>query len=345
MSFSSSNILRNQSIHKQLSNCQFIAKYAEYEGGNESLYYCDSKDTDVLQSGLCIYHEKDYLEGSSFHGTPEPMDAAKREERVREGLMAKINHSKANKETLICIGYFLPNIKIEGDFTKPVYFSFANFQRIDFRSASFSGETNFSSAAFSGRTDFRRTTFSWIDNHPQPGNPNALLIPSMNHSTFGEKMSSRAIFMIYKRYKTDFFPRLLKDPNLPLEDKQKIKELLEKPWNPYIKRHSALTEKSKVLKEHTLRQHAGWSPRSQTHMKYLHYYGNESSESLLEAYGIVTKNQQLSDTLRSKICPNCNESANKPDAKFCTKCRMVLTYDAYTETLEKQQEKNQKLVD
>ncbi len=42
--------------------------------------------------------------------------------------------------------------------------------------------------------------------------------------------------------------------------------------------------------------------------------------------------------LRPKQCPNCNEP-NKPDGKFCAKCRMVLTYDAYNETLEKEQEK------
>ena len=71
--------------------------------------------------------------------------------------------------------------------------------------------------------------------------------------------------------------------------------------------------------------------------KYLHYFGNESSESLLEAYGIVPKDQQI-DQMRPKQCPNCNEP-NKPDSKFCSKCRMVLTYDAYGETLEKQQEK------
>ncbi len=175
----------------------------------------------------------------------------------------------------------------------------------------------------------------WIDSHPQPGNPNALLIPSLNHSTFGRKMSQRAIYMIYKRYKTDFFPRLLEDPNAPPEDKNKIKELLKNPWNPFIRRHSALTEKSKILKEHTLRQHAGWSPRSQMHMKYLHYYGNESSESLLESYGIITKNQQLSKEL-PRVCPNCNESTNKPDAKFCSKCRTVLSYDCVE---EKQHEK------
>jgi hypothetical protein len=121
------------------------------------------------------------------------------------------------------------------------------------------------------------------------------------------------------------------------EDKQKIVELLKKPWNPYIRRHSALTEKSTILKEHVLRQHAGWSPGSQMHLKYLHYFGNESNESLLEAYGIVAAGKQI-DQLRPKQCPNCSEP-NKPDSKFCAKCRMVLTYDAYSETIEEKQQK------
>ena len=119
------------------------------------------------------------------------------------------------------------------------------------------------------------------------------------------------------------------------EDKPKIKELLKKPWNPYILRHSSLTEKSKILKEHILRQHAGWSIGSQMPQKYLHYFGNESNESLLEAYGIVKSGQQI-DQLRPKQCPNCMEP-NKTDSKFCAKCRMVLTYDAYSETIEEKQ--------
>jgi integrase/recombinase XerD len=172
--------------------------------------------------------------------------------------------------------------------------------------------------------------------HSQPSNPNAILICSMK-KTLGRIMTTHYLFDIYSRYKKEFFPRLLDNPNVPHEDKQKIKELLKKPWNPYIRRHSALTEKSKILKEHVLRQHSGWSISSQMPQKYLHYYGNESSESLLEAYGIVPKDQQI-DQLRPKQCPNCSEP-NKTDSKFCAKCRMVLTYDAYNETLEKQQEK------
>jgi hypothetical protein len=127
-------------------------------------------------------------------------------------------------------------------------------------------------------------------------------------------------------------------PDVLPEDKPKIEQLLKKPWNPYVRRHSALTEKSKILKEHILRQHAGWSTGSQMPQVYLHYFGNESSDNILEAYGIMPKDQQV-DQLKFKQCPNCNEP-NKPDSKFCAKCRMVLSYDAYEETVDNKQEKD-----
>jgi hypothetical protein len=91
------------------------------------------------------------------------------------------------------------------------------------------------------------------------------------------------------------------------------------------------------LKEHILRQHAGWSIGSQMPQKYLHYFGNESSESILQAYGILPKDQQI-DQLRPKQCPNCMEP-NKSDSKFCANCRMLLTYDAYSKTIEERQTK------
>ena len=177
--------------------------------------------------------------------------------------------------------------------------------------------------------------------HPQPGNPTAIFLCG-NRKSLGKAIRIHTIEFIYRQYKKELFPKLLDGPNVPPEDKQKIKELLKKPWNPYIRRHSALTEKSTILKEHVLRQYAGWSPRSQMHLKYIHYFGNEACESLLEAYGIVTKNQKLTDALRPKQCPNCNEP-NKPDSKFCAKCRMVLTYDAYNETRENAQQKDDEI--
>ena len=57
-----------------------------------------------------------------------------------------------------------------------------------------------------------------------------------------------------------------------------------------------------------------------------------------------TNSRRLLVVLRSKQCPNCNESNNR-ESKFCAKCRMVLTYDAYNETLEGQKQKEGELDD
>ena len=176
--------------------------------------------------------------------------------------------------------------------------------------------------------------------HPQPTNPNSPLICGTGKG-LGRHIKASRIARIYSVYRKQIFPKLLESPNVLPEDKPKIRELLKKPWNPYIRRHSALTEKSTILKEHVLRQHAGWSAGSKMHLKYLHYFGNESNESLLEAYGIVVSGQQI-DQLRPKQCPNCSEP-NKPDSKFCNKCRMIMSYDAYAETLEEKQQKDSEL--
>ena len=179
--------------------------------------------------------------------------------------------------------------------------------------------------------------------HPHSSNLDAPLFAGTRKS-LGRPIGLSYIRMTYSNYKKDLFPRLLQSANcLPPADVQRIRELLRKPWNPYIRRHSSLTQKSKYLKEHILRQHAGWSPRSQMHLKYVHYFGNESSESILQEYGILPKDNQELDLLKPKQCPNCNEP-NRPDQKFCAKCRMVLTYDAYNETLESEKQKQDRLI-
>jgi hypothetical protein len=182
----------------------------------------------------------------------------------------------------------------------------------------------------------------WSDQHPQRNNPEAYFICSHDRKAFAKQMSLKGLQYIYKQYSKKYFPRLLNDPTISKEDKRKIEDLLKKPWNLYIRRHSSLTQKSKYLKENILRQHAGWSPRSQMHLKYVHYFGNESSESILQEYGILSKDNQETNILRPKQCPNCNE-LNRPDQKFCVKCRMVLTYDAYSETVEEKQTKDKQI--
>ena len=127
---------------------------------------------------------------------------------------------------------------------------------------------------------------------------------------------------------------MLEDESIPEFDKSLIRNMLTKPWNLYVFRHSALTEKSQILKEHVLRDHAGWTMSSKMPQVYIHYFGTESSKSILETKGIIKKNdEEKFDILKSRDCPNCKES-NKPDSKFCIKCKMVLTYDSYSKTLE-----------
>ncbi len=176
--------------------------------------------------------------------------------------------------------------------------------------------------------------------HPQPGNPDAGFF-SGTKRRFGQTITVGRLNCLYRHLKLDFFPKLLTSPDVPVEDKQKIRSLLKKPWNPYIRRHTGLTEKSKKIPG-LLTQYAGWTSDSKMPAKYLHHFANESSNSLLAAYGIVTKDNQLLDLLKPKQCPNCNEP-NKPDSRFCAKCRMVLTYDAYNETVESQKEKEDEL--
>jgi integrase len=172
----------------------------------------------------------------------------------------------------------------------------------------------------------------WVAHgHPTGTNKDSWLFVSVTHSSFGIKLRHDGLLSRYQYYyKTRYFPNLLNDNTVPEPDNAIIRNMLTKPWNLYIFRHSALTEKSQILTESTLRDHAGWTSTSKMPAVYLHYFGTESAKKLLEAKGIIKHGNQNIHVLKSKPCPNCQE-ANKPDAKFCLKCKMILTYDAYEE--------------
>lgn len=183
----------------------------------------------------------------------------------------------------------------------------------------------------------------WLQDHPLRNNPEAALFLSVGDSNFGRPITRDGLWWHFaKHYRTKYFPRLLMEKSIPATDKEYIKSMLAKPWNLYIFRHSALTQKSQILKESTLRDHAGWTMSSKMPQVYLHYFGTESSNSLLEAYGIIKHSQKQIEILKSKACPNCNEP-NKPEERFCFNCKMVLTYDAYKDTLNGEQSKEQQL--
>lgn len=180
----------------------------------------------------------------------------------------------------------------------------------------------------------------WLQDHPTSVNNDSWLFVGGSHNNYAQRLSEDGLYSRYiYYYKNSYFPKLIQDETVSPRDKSYIKTMLMKPWNLYIFRHSALTEKSQILKESTLRDHAGWTYTSKMPQVYIHYFGNESSNSLLEAYGVKNNTGTTVKLFKPKLCPNCSEP-NKPESKFCAKCRMVLTFDAYNETVEEKRLKD-----
>ncbi len=175
-----------------------------------------------------------------------------------------------------------------------------------------------------------------INSHPTGSNSDSWLFVSNSNTAFGSRLSLDGLTYQYKYfYKTKYFPSLLMDPTVPEADKAFIRNLVTKKWNLYVQRHSALTQKSRYLKEHVLRDHAGWTLSSKMPQIYIHYFGNESANSILQAKGILKLEDEENNinAIKPRECPNCGEP-NKRDARFCNniKCKMVLTYESYSDT-------------
>ena len=104
------------------------------------------------------------------------------------------------------------------------------------------GKSQYAEALVNGKTGTRPIPIidsipylkDYLDHeHPQPGNPNAPLICGTGKG-LGRHISPLRIYSIYNDFKRYVFPKLLESPAVLPEDKQRIKELLKKPWNPYI---------------------------------------------------------------------------------------------------------------
>ncbi len=83
----------------------------------------------------------------------------------------------------------------------------------------------------------------WIESHPFVNNPNSWLFISLGDSSFGKQLTENALYKQYSRnYKQKYFTNLSNDPSIEERDRAYLRNLLTKPWNPYIMRHSALTQ-------------------------------------------------------------------------------------------------------
>jgi hypothetical protein len=68
-------------------------------------------------------------------------------------------------------------------------------------------------------------------------NRDAFLFISREKQSMYRDMSLKpiSVTIMYRQLKLDFFPRLLSNPNVTEEDKNIVRVLLERPWNPYIR--------------------------------------------------------------------------------------------------------------
>jgi len=183
----------------------------------------------------------------------------------------------------------------------------------------------------------------WMEEHPNGKSPDSFVFISQGNN-YGSKLTLDGLSSHYDYYKKKYFPKTLDDNTVPDYDKSIIRNMLTKPWNLYVYRHSALTEKSLILPDSALKDHAGWSMGSKMTQTYIHLSG-QSSKVILQKSGLISSEDIITaDCLKSKQCPNCNES-NKQDSRFCIKCRMVLSYDSYEDVIqEEHQKKNKELL-
>ena len=149
-----------------MPKCQFTTQYYDYEISDDIHFCCPEEP---LASGFCIFHDEDYLH--------DKINNDEHKRKVLNRLKRKVNHAISNNESLLCIGFQLPDFIpsdlgiINKEFTKPVYFSSskffgkASFHRANFKEiaifyeAEFRGQSIFYDAKFQGEADFSKTDF------------------------------------------------------------------------------------------------------------------------------------------------------------------------------------------
>ena len=177
----------------------------------------------------------------------------------------------------------------------------------------------------------------WRNKHPFGSNDDAYIFVSLAKKNKMQKITRDGLYKRFNEYyKQKYFPKLLGDGTIPEDDKKIIKEMIENPWNLYVQRHSSLTYIAKYhnLGDPNFREHAGWTPNSPRPEVYLHYFGNETADILLEKKGIKL-NGNKGDPLKSIQCPHCSE-ANQPTNTFCDNCKIALKMEAFYKSSEKE---------
>ena len=139
----SKTFFRFEKIKKtKINRCCFNTKYFDYLKQEPANFACDEN---ALASGLCIFHDRNYSN----------------DKELGQKISDKIKSVLAKNETLFCIGYNIPDLKIKETFKNVVYFTKASFTNTDFSSSNFQ-RVDFSGAKFQN-ANFSKATFEEAD--------------------------------------------------------------------------------------------------------------------------------------------------------------------------------------
>lgn len=103
-----------------------------------------------------------------------------------------------------------------------------------------SGKVQYAEVLVNGKTGTRHIPLiqsipyikDWLSNHPSRNNPNSSLFMGLGRQSICKQVTPGGLHHIYDYYKKEFFPKLLNDPTVSNQDKDKIKNLFGKPFNP-----------------------------------------------------------------------------------------------------------------
>ena len=144
-----------------MTTCRFHTDYYNYESEENETFSCPEQP---LESGLCIFHDENYLQDKTKYD--------ERKRTVLERLEYNVNQCISDGRTILCIGFYLPDFSLsDKKFAKPVYFKSSQFlgqadfsrftflEKADFSEVVFKGETKFWEATFKGEANFLKSTF------------------------------------------------------------------------------------------------------------------------------------------------------------------------------------------
>jgi integrase len=187
--------------------------------------------------------------------------------------------------------------------------------------------------------------------HPDPTNRKAYLFVNVGHGAAlrNIRLSSDGLRQDYKAFRDRKIPKLLKRPDIPEEDKKHLQFMKEtKKWFPYIVRHSSLSKLAPNVSEYRLREHAGWSKRSDMVEVYTHTLTGDSAEDILMLYGVNLKggkkkrNEHLQQEIVGPHCPFCH-TVNIPGTQFCSSCHKPLTSVSMDAIMKEAEERKKEL--